>query len=379
MLDLPEGWTNCRLPDLAQLIMGQSPPSNTYNTSKKAEFGKIYPSPVKYCSNPVKIAEPDDILISVRAPVGPTNLCRERSCIGRGLAAIRARNGVEGRYLFYFLRSIEQWLATQGTGSTFTAVSKADLEDIEVPVPPLDEQRRIVAKLEELLGKVEVCQNRLAKIPVILKRFRQSVLATACSGRLTVDWRSQRGNLPCEEKTVGELIVEKPKNGYSAKPVKYRTPFRVLTLTATTSGKFNSEHFKYFHGPIQPDSDLWLRPNHILVQRGNTIQYVGVPAIYDGKPKQFIYPDLMMRLRAGSAVIPKFLYFALSCERSRNYLRKKATGTAGSMPKINQQTLTSVPIELPPLAEQQEIVRRLEALFKIADQIRQTNPTAPVF
>jgi type I restriction enzyme S subunit len=78
-------------------------------------------------------------------------------------------------------------------------------------------------------------------------------------------------------------------------------------------------------------------------------------------------------------VIPKFLYFALSCERSRNYLRKKATGTAGSMPKINQQTLTSVPIELPPLAEQQEIVRRLEALFKIADQIRQTNPRAPVF
>ena len=65
----------------------------------------------------------------------------------------------------------------------------------------------------------------------------------------------------------------------------------------------------------------------------------------------------------------KFLYFALSSERSRNYLRGKATGTAGSMPKINQQTLISVPIDLPPLAEQREIVRRVEALFNLADQI----------
>jgi type I restriction enzyme S subunit len=142
-----------------------------------------------------------------------------------------------------------------------------------------------------------------------------------------------------------------------------------LTLTATTSGEFKPEHFKYFDGPVDADSGLWLQPNDILVQRGNTIEYVGVPAIYDGHPNDFIYPDLMMRLRARPEVDSKFLYFALSWERSRNYLRKKATGTAGNMPKINQQTLISVPIDLPPLAAQREIVRRVEALLELADQI----------
>jgi type I restriction enzyme S subunit len=200
--DLPENWMEVPLPEIATVNMGQSPPSSTYNTvgkglpffQGKAEFGDIYPSPVKACSNPLRIAQADDILISVRAPVGPTNLCREKSCFGRGLAAIRPSGGIPSRYLLYYLRSIEEWLSTQGTGSTFTAISKSDLEGLVVRLAPLNEQRRIVAKLENLLAKVDASQQRLAKIPIILKRFRQSVLAAACSGRLTADWR---GENPC--------------------------------------------------------------------------------------------------------------------------------------------------------------------------------------
>src|SRR3989475_4643420 len=197
--DLPGGWQEAELPAVAELNMGQSPPSNTYNIEGsglpffqgKTEFGKIYPSPVKYCSHPSKIAEAGDILISVRAPVGPTNLCRERSCIGRGLAAIRPIGAIPSYYLLYYLRNIEPWLSRQGTGSTFTAISKSDLEQLTLPVAPLAEQLRIVAKLEKLLGQVDACQQRLAKIPALLKRFRQSVLAAACSGRLTADWRRE--------------------------------------------------------------------------------------------------------------------------------------------------------------------------------------------
>jgi len=84
------------LKDIADIIMGQSPPSSTYNANRvglpfyqgKKEFGNLYPTPEKYCSEPKKIAESNYILISVRAPVGPTNFCKEKSCIGRGLAAI---------------------------------------------------------------------------------------------------------------------------------------------------------------------------------------------------------------------------------------------------------------------------------------------------
>jgi type I restriction enzyme, S subunit len=143
------------LSDVAQVIMGQSPPSSTYNTigeglpffQGKADFGDMYPTPRVYCTAPNRIAEPGDILITVRAPVGPTNLNRERSCIGRGLSAIRVGKNLDRDYLLYFLRFYEPELAKAGTGSTFAAISREDLETIKVPHPPLTEQKRIASLL----------------------------------------------------------------------------------------------------------------------------------------------------------------------------------------------------------------------------------------
>ena len=102
---LPASWRSSRLEDVCEIILGQSPPGDTYNTvgnglpffQGKTEFGEYYPTPRKWCSTPTKIAEAEDVLISVRAPVGPTNLCPTRACIGRGLAAIRPRDGMESR------------------------------------------------------------------------------------------------------------------------------------------------------------------------------------------------------------------------------------------------------------------------------------------
>ena len=215
----------------------------------------------------------------------------------------------------------------------------------------------------------------MERIGGLCDRYRQAVLAAACSGRLTADW-GKDSESTWQSTILGELIIDKPKNGYSAKPVNYETAFRVLTLTATTSGKFNSECFKYFDQAIDTDSPFWLQPGDILVQRGNTIEYVGVSAIYDGSPNQFIFPDLMMRLRVRPEVINQFLHILLSCGEARSYLRSKATGTAGTMPKINQPTLISLPIDLPPLEEQKEIVQRVEKLFNTIAKIEQQSQKA---
>jgi type I restriction enzyme S subunit len=143
------------LADVAKIIMGQSPPSSTYNTvgeglpfyQGKTDFGDMYPTPRVYCTEPSRIAEPDDILISVRAPVGPTNISRERSCIGRGISAIRAGKNIDRDFLLYFLRFYEPELAKAGTGSTFAAIAREDLETIKIPLPPLTEQKRIASLL----------------------------------------------------------------------------------------------------------------------------------------------------------------------------------------------------------------------------------------
>src|SRR5438552_796769 len=106
---LPKGWVRAELSAIAGIVMGQSPPSSTYNATGeglpffqgKAEFGNLYPEARVWCSAPGKLAEKNDILLSVRAPVGPTNLAPAKSCIGRGLSAVHPEPGVNLKYLFY--------------------------------------------------------------------------------------------------------------------------------------------------------------------------------------------------------------------------------------------------------------------------------------
>jgi type I restriction enzyme S subunit len=165
------------------------------------------------------------------------------------------------------------------------------------------------------------------------------------------------------------LVQEKPRNGYSPRAVEKPTPVKSLTLTATTTGRFHGDKFKYIDEEIPATSHLWLVPDDILIQRANTLDYVGVSAVFDGPPKTFIYPDLMMKCRANDRVLTRFLWCALSSESARRYFRDNATGTAGNMPKINQQTVLRTPVRLPPKDEQEEICRRVEVLFASADSV----------
>ncbi|MBD2176552.1 restriction endonuclease subunit S [Pseudanabaena sp. FACHB-1998] len=322
---------------------------------------------------------PDDLIISCAGTIGRVAIVphnAQKGIINQALMRLRLNlSVVVPLYLKLYLESplAKKEIFDQSVGTALKNLAAvSEIKKSQIPIPPLNEQRRIVDKLDRIGDRHRTARNELNHIPKLIARYKQAILAAACSGKLTEDWRIKH-NLEnsWQSTTLGEVIVDKPKNGYSAKPVPYETPFRVLTLTATTSGKFNAKHFKYFDESIEINSQFWLQPNDILIQRGNTIEYVGVPAIYDGLPNQFIFPDLMMRLRVKETVITQFLYFLLSCENSRQYLRDRATGTAGSMPKINQPTLISLPIELPSLEEQKEIVRRVEKMFEKIDRMEE--------
>ena len=212
--ELPTGWKICKLPEFTRIVMGQSPSSKTYNHNKiglpffqgKAEFGDIYPQVDKYCSEPNKIAEPGATLLSVRAPVGPTNLAKERSCIGRGLAAIHPKGDIEPKFVFYLFRSIEPDISDKGTGSTFKAVTKSFVEQLEFGLPPLDEQKRIVAKIEGLLSELDKGVESLKTAREQLKIYRQAVLKHAFEGKLTARWREENNSVPWQKVTLGSIL-----------------------------------------------------------------------------------------------------------------------------------------------------------------------------
>lgn len=262
-------------------------------------------------------------------------------------------------------------------GATRPRINLGQLKNYSFGLPPLAEQKRIADKLEAVLRRVDACRARLDRVPALLKRFRQSVLAAATSGKLTEEWRmTNEVNDEWESVTLGSLMDSKPRNGYSPKSVDFETPVRSLTLTATTSGKFRGEYSKFIDEEIPRSSHLWLVPGDILIQRANTIEYVGVSAIYDGPAAKFIYPDLMMKCRANGRTTTGFLHLLLQSDPVRSHFRENATGTAGNMPKINQGTVMSAPATIPTLPEQQEIVRRVEDLFAFAERIEARLATA---
>lgn len=376
MSELPEGWATVKLGELAEFEMGQAPPGAKCNTNgfgtvfvKAGEFGREYPVVREWTTQPLKFARAGDVLICVvGATSGKLNLGID-CAIGRSVAAIRPNEAIQQKTLYrQLLLQVEQ-LRADSTGTAQGVISKQMLSDINLLLPPPPEQTRIADQLDKLLARIQACNDRIDAIPALLKRFRQAVLSAATTGEFIengigitapADWR------PC---TVGDVLQGKPRNGYSPKSVEFKTPVRSLTLSATTSGRFLAQHSKFIDEHIPENSYLWLETGDILIQRANTIDYVGVSAIFDGPEKQFIYPDLMMKCRPNELVRRKFLFYTLSAEGTRQYFRDHATGTAGNMPKINQQTVMSAPIALPPLDEQDKIVQKIDTLFALADRI----------
>jgi type I restriction enzyme, S subunit len=176
------------------------------------------------------------------------------------------------------------------------------------------------------------------------------------------------GQLPAGwcDTVLSAIILEGPSNGYSPSAEAGAEGTASLKLSATTSGRLvlSEKTIKRLGETISPSSKLWLRNGDLLIQRANSLAYVGTAALFDGPDDAFVYPDLMMRIRVDELLAePKFVWRLLNSTEVRAYFRDNATGTAGNMPKINGGTVRNVPLALPPLNEQRRIVAKLEDLL----------------
>ena len=172
-----------RLDEICVINMGQSPDSLTYNEEGNglpffqvnADFGEIYPMVRMWCSEPTKIAQEKDILISVRAPIGALNIANCECCIGRGLAGLTVNEDICVQdYLWYALSSKVDELNSKGTGSTFKAINKKILAETEIPLLPLAEQRKIAAVLDQVSNLIAKRRQQLDKLDELVKsRFME--------------------------------------------------------------------------------------------------------------------------------------------------------------------------------------------------------------
>ena len=277
-----------------------------------------------------------------------------------GIKVLEPAEGIYPKFLYYATQYLVLRLEDRGYARHYQYIEKKELD-----IPPVPEQKRIVARIEELFSELDNGVETLRKTKQQLAVYRQAVLKDAfesCDNKV--------------EQQFGETLVEKPRNGYSPKGVDFQTKYRNLTLSATTSGSFKEDCFKYIDIDISDDSYLWVKRNDILIQRANTIEYVGTAVLYQGEDDQYVYPDLMMKCHAKEGIIPQFLVYQLQSANCKKHFRNNATGTSGSMPKINQKTVMTAPIIMVPYENQKRIVAEIEARLSVCDSIEKTVDTA---
>lgn len=405
---LPNGWAWVRLNDISDILLGQSPPSITYNDTGnglpffqgKLEFGAKYPNANKWCSNPIKVAEKNDLLVSVRAPVGATNICPEKSCIGRGLSAIRGREGIEQRFLFYFFRTnmIISELNNKSTGTTFKSISGNVLKNLEIPLPPLPEQHRIVNKIEELFTRLDAGIEALNKVKAQLKLYRQAVLKSAFEGKLTEEWReANKDNLEPASELLQRIKEEKKKSAkgkYKELPTLDTTGLpelpegwswtRVGDVYNIVSGGTPSTHVnEYWNGNIP-----WITSADIHDLKDiRPRRFINIEAVKNSATNLVPEESLIVVTRVGLGKIAvadepmcfsqdsqalvknSFIYahYALYCLYQAIQVFKyinRGTTIAG----VTKKQLSDMLFPLPPFREQQKIVGEIERHFSIAYQ-----------
>lgn len=360
-----------KLKDCCQIIAGQSPESKYYNTNGeglpffqgKADFGALYPKVRMYCSQPTKIAEKDDILLSVRAPVGPTNLSPGKVCIGRGLTAIRPGKEVCLKYLLYFFRYYEAQLQRSGTGTTFKAITQNVVKNIEVPVPSIEEQERIVSKIEELFSKLDASVAELQTANEKLKVYRQAVLKEAFTpGK---DWKKLKAL------DVGEVKLGRqrsPQNVSNLYPTKY-----IRAANITEQGLDLSDVLEMEFTPTE-QSKYTLQENDIVISEasGSPTQ-VGKPALWKCELQTCCFQNTVIRHRVKEAN-PEYVFWYYKYLYISGYFSRIVGGVG--INHLGAKNFSNIEIPIPSVLDQTKIVQRIERVLSVYGNIEQTIDTS---
>ncbi|HFQ4903965.1 TPA: restriction endonuclease subunit S [Vibrio vulnificus] len=195
--------------------------------------------------------------------------------------------------------------------------------------------------------------------------LKQTILQLAVMGKLVpFGSNTEKGGLK-------KFLSFGPRNGYSPKEVKSDTGVKVLKLGATSYGSLDLNESKSVDVDIERDSHLWLNKGDILIQRGNSANYVGCNCLVEEDVSGVIYPDLMMKIRPSDITSSEFLSMWLSSPMAREFMWSRMTGTSGTMPKISKKVVESIPIVMPSRQTQDSIVAKAQDLLSICEHLKQ--------
>ena len=346
------------LGEVATITAGQSPPGHTYNDNGsglpffqgKADFGDLHPVARKWCVAPRKIAEAGDILISVRAPVGPTNIATERCCIGRGLAAIRPDETVALRdFVHWNIKHRSPELVSKGQGSTFAAIGQNDLKSLLIPLPGLDEQRRIVAIL-----------NRAAKIERLRSQAQERLRELIPTLFIKMFGDPAENSMGWEVRALSEICMINPPARKLEHPGDMAVSFVPMSAVDGRSGTITSSEKRQL---------VEVSKGYTSFEEGDILFAKITPCMENGKAA--LARNLVNEigrgstefyvLRAGESIVEDYLFQYIRRQEFRNEAKRSFTGTAGQQ-RVPKSFLQNVSVPVPPLDEQRRFVNLVETI-----------------
>jgi len=337
-----DGWIETSLEEVAEVIMGQSPDGKSYNQlgeglpfmQGSAEFGEHHPTPEKWCSNPKKIAEPGDLLLSVRAPVGDTNFANQRIAVGRGLSVIRANSKSLTEFIRFVIQlNVTEMIASSGSGM-FASITGKNLKEFKVLLPPLPEQKRIVDLISSVDSYIEALQQQLESA----KRSRSAVLHELLTAGGD-DW---------VETTLGEVALLNPSEPALSDAAHF------APMDAVHVGKRwlqYTEERRDRNGARARAGDVLFARITPCLENGKIAQ---VQSEFErcGGSTEFIV------VRGTEKCTSDFLYFWCTLKVNRDKAAELMTGTTGRQ-RLSWQGLGSLSLWLPSITEQERIVSNI--------------------
>lgn len=372
---LPSGWAKTSLQNCVDVLDNRRVPINSDERAKRR-------GSIPYYGATGQVGWIDDFLFDEElllvgedgAPFFDKSkpisyVIRGKTWVNNHAHVIRARSVITTNwYLKHYLDAFSFHDYVNGT--TRLKLTQGSLNRIPVVLPPFEEQQRIVAKLKSVLDKVSTCKERLERIPNILKRFRQSVLAAACSGRLTANWREERqldDEWPLHKLSdVGQVsggITKNAKRELMGLQVPYLRVANVyenrLSLT---------DIFKIGVTEQELERCLLKEGDLLFVEGNGSLDQIGRVALWDGSISRCVHQNHLIKYRVGTTLLPKYALFQMMAQSGRSQLIEKATSSAG-LHTLSISKISGVSLPIASLEEQQEIVRRVESLFALADQL----------
>jgi type I restriction enzyme S subunit len=360
---MKEGWEYKKLGEVAIITMGQSPSSDSYNKEENglpffqgcSDFGVLHPTIKTYCSAPNKIAEPLDVLMSVRAPVGTLNIADVRCCIGRGLASIRQiQNTSIYKFLYYFLQSSQDDLQAKSTGATFKAIGKELIFNYPIELPSISEQQQIVSELDLLSEAIEKLKAQLEELDILA----QSIFFDMFGGK---EWEKKRIKDIATVK-IGPFGSALHQHDYVSGGTPLVNPIHMANGKIIADNDFTIDDNKK-----KELSAYLLKENDIIFGRRGDI---GRCALVTNKEDGYLCGTGSLFVRFNIEISPIYSLIQLSSNETKQYLIDNARGA--TMLNLNSGVVEGISIPLPPLSLQREFAAKVEAIESMKAKVRQS-------